>query len=223
MMSPARSYIVRAHSFTRHRYACIKAAGPLSTLYFISLIAFGAFYVLNLFLAVLWETYCDSLMAEQSMLDADAAMAIAADSAQLQAVASSPTAKVECASEVRAEGGNGTALASSRGGTNHNCGCESNAGKDDAGNVHLMTAYDLTSDGFAPDCADGGGGPRRESAFTRACLRLTNSGPFQNVIIGLIVLNTFAMALERYPMDALLEARLEALNVWLYEAPIEVL
>ena len=52
-------------------YAAIKVAGPLTALYFISLIALGAFYVLNLFLAVLvradpcsWRTPpCYSLIA----------------------------------------------------------------------------------------------------------------------------------------------------------------
>ena len=37
-------------------YTAMEVAGPLSSLYFISLISLGAFYVLNLFLAVLWDT-----------------------------------------------------------------------------------------------------------------------------------------------------------------------
>ena len=44
---------------------------------------------------------------------------------------------------------------------------------------------------------------------------VTDSSPFQNLVIALIVLNTGMMALERYPMDPVLESHLELINVYL--------
>ena len=40
-------------------YMLMEAWSPWSSLYFLALILFGSFYVINLFLAVLWHTYWD--------------------------------------------------------------------------------------------------------------------------------------------------------------------
>ena len=53
------------------------------------------------------------------------------------------------------------------------------------------------------------------NACTRCCYALTASPTFQSSIVGLIVLNTVAMAMERYPMDPVLDQQLELLNTWL--------
>ena len=44
----------------------VEATGPLASGYFITLVALGSFYTLNLFLAVLWDTYCEQQDAEKA-------------------------------------------------------------------------------------------------------------------------------------------------------------
>ena len=186
-------------------YACIQASGYLCTFYFISLVFLGAFYVLNLFLAVLWETYCDSLLAEAQAAEAEAAMALAGPNAILGGPA---------------DGGSGAGSGFAKPpaatppplATNPPRAAADRKGRvDEEGDgVALMAAYQLTSDGHAP------AGPRaRSGGCIPGCLAITEHGLFQSGIIGLIVINTGLMALEKYPMDPHLEARLEVLNVYL--------
>ena len=75
---------VTLEGWTDVMYACIKTAGALSSLYFISLILIGAYYVLNLFLAVLWDTYTESIENEKVAAEAEAAMAFSQAAAKAQ-------------------------------------------------------------------------------------------------------------------------------------------
>ena len=38
-------------------YVTVRGYGGIAYFYFVSLVIFGSFYVMNLFLAVLWQTY----------------------------------------------------------------------------------------------------------------------------------------------------------------------
>ena len=56
---------VTLEGWTDVLYMTSRVEGIASGIYFVSLVVFGSFYVLNLFLAVLWETYCDANAAER--------------------------------------------------------------------------------------------------------------------------------------------------------------
>ena len=202
-------------------YATMTTEGALASLYFISLVGVGAFYVINLFLAVLWETYCASNEAA------------AAEDALAQPEPSAEGAGATHASQealLVIDDGRRVALA-------------------DGAHGRLMDGYVPSDDRSFRGDGNGGGGRARPAAsavpaYARHAggrstpeagpvrLRLVNGVPtprsrgccgcvqglvdsntFQRFVIVLILINTGAMMLEHYPMEAQLSETLATTNL----------
>ena len=184
-------------------YAGMKVAGPSVSLYFISLVALGAFYVLNIFLAVLWETYSDSEVEAQEALAEQMEAQDAADAAERAAADERKAAYLE-KQRVQARGrvgAEGDAVVSYEEVTAEQA-LLAEHGPDRSDRLAMRSARE----------AEKGSGP---NPCVRFCRALSYHTGFQNFVVGLIVLNTIAMMFESYPMDPKLEERLDDLNVYL--------
>ena len=183
-------------------YAAMKVAGPATALYFILLIALGAFYVLNLFLAVLWETYIESYYEEAEQADAEKAIAHAKEMAEQRGM----EARKATLDEMQRQQAGRAAL----------------GGEDQVVSFEEVTQRQRLLDEHGPGRSDQAQAvlvaartPPKPNPCVRAARSLSHAASFQHFVIGLIVLNTAAMMFESYPMDALLAKRLDTLNVYL--------
>ena len=223
----------------------VEATGPLASGYFITLVALGSFYTLNLFLAVLWDTYCEQQDAEKAeKAEAEAAEAerlaerdrALVELERVERIAAEHRAAAEEAAraerEAAAVGSDPKRKQISPHDRTRRLGFE-----DDA-EASLLQGYapsEYSMDETPPrkPCrrhmrrpeskkiarrmrmVNGVEVPAADGCCLYAVQALVDSPSFQSFIVLLILLNTVAMMLEQYPMDVTLLTQLSDLNLLL--------
>ena len=223
----------------------VEATGPLASGYFITLVALGSFYTLNLFLAVLWDTYCEQQDAEKAeKAEAEAAEAerlaerdrALVELERVERIAAEHRAAAEEAAraerEAAAVGSDPKRKQISPHDRTRRLGFE-----DDA-EASLLQGYapsEYSMDETPPRkpsrrhmrrpeskkiarrmrMVNGVEVPAADGCCLYAVQALVDSPSFQSFIVLLILLNTVAMMLEQYPMDVTLLTQLSDLNLLL--------